>query len=163
MKTVPAFLTTLLLALATTITAQQPDQDFQYSATCAAKNPAVNSAIAAFCYKKDQAGRYSDTIMCPGPRSERGVVKDGIRAKITGNCTPQQWIPGKFCLLQFHYLCATGDAKGLGTGTYGTNACQKWTLEVATPNVPGVLGAFGLGKRAWTEEGEWDSELENEE
>ncbi|KAF2212543.1 hypothetical protein CERZMDRAFT_97041 [Cercospora zeae-maydis SCOH1-5] len=162
MKTLTAFFPTLLLALAATTTAQHPDQDFQYSATCAAKNPAVNSAIAAFCSKKDGAGRYSDTIMCPGPRSERGIVKDGVRAKITGNCAPQQWIPGKFCLLQFHYICATGDANGLGTGTYGTNACQKWTLESATPNVPGVLGAFGIGKRGWAEEGERDLGLENE-
>lgn len=159
MKTLTTLLPTLLFTLAT---AQAPDQDFQYSAACGAKNPAVNQAIAAFCYKKNKAGNYADTITCPGSRSEAGVVKEGIRAKITGNCTPKQWIPGKFCLLQFHYICATGDAKGLGTGTYGTNGCQKWILEEATPNVPDILGAFGLGKRG--EEGEdWELELEGEE
>ncbi|CAK1368084.1 hypothetical protein CB0940_11222 [Cercospora beticola] len=157
MKTLPTLLPTLLLTLTT---AQTPDQDFQYSAACGAKNPAVNQAIAAFCHKKDKAGNYADTITCPGSRSETGVVKEGIRAKITGNCTPKQWVPGKFCLLQFHYICATGDAKGLGTGTYGTNGCQKWTLEEAVPNVPDILGAFGLGKRG---EEEWELELEGEE
>ncbi|USW57605.1 hypothetical protein Slin15195_G109240 [Septoria linicola] len=159
MRTVLTIFTALALTCLTVL-AQQAGQDYQYSQACARKNPAANAAIAAFCNKKID-GRYSDTIMCPGPRSSRGVVKQGVRAKITGNCSPQQWIPGQYCLLQFHYICATGGARGMGSRSYGNGGCQTWTLEWANPGVGALLG---MGKRDDEGvEGEGDGEAEPEE
>ena len=137
---------TLILALVCTAYAQSYASDYQYSQTCAKKNPAVNAAISAFCNKKIN-GVASDTIFCPGPRSNAGVVTGGVRAKITGNCSPPQWIPAQYCLVQFHYICATGGPRGMGSHTYGNNGCQKWTLQFAISGVGAVLGALGVGKR----------------
>jgi hypothetical protein len=40
-------------------------------------------------------------------------VHDGVRARIEATCNPPQWVPGKYCNLQFHYMCAIAEnAKG---------------------------------------------------
>lgn len=117
-----------LAILPTTLAAS----DYQNSLACAGKNPSINAAISKFCNKKSPDGKYINDITVPGTRSAQGISVDGIRIRLTGVCTPKQWVPQQYCLTQLHEMCALSPHnKGFYTRRYGRGGCQIWSIESA--------------------------------
>ena len=83
-------ITTYLTALLSATTLATAASDYQNSLACARKNPSTNAAISKFCNKKGPKGGFINDITVPGTRSAAGVAVDGIRIRLTGNCTPKQ-------------------------------------------------------------------------
>ncbi|KAK4617418.1 uncharacterized protein CLAFUR5_04986 [Fulvia fulva] len=122
------FLTPLFLLITSTLAAS----DYQDSLACAKKNPSTNAAISKFCNKKGPNGGLINDITVPGSRSSRGVSVDGIRIRLTGDCTPKQWVPLQYCQTQLHEMCALSPhKKGFYTRRYGRGGCQIWSIESA--------------------------------
>ncbi|EME39276.1 hypothetical protein DOTSEDRAFT_75112 [Dothistroma septosporum NZE10] len=125
-------LTSLLAYILTMLPTTFAASDYQNSLACAVKNPSTNAAISKFCNKKGPNGGYIDDITVPGSRSAQGIVVDGIRIRLTGDCTPKQWVPQQYCLTQLHEMCALAPSKkGYYKRRYGMGGCQVWSIEAA--------------------------------
>ncbi|GAB7364749.1 hypothetical protein MBLNU230_g5547t1 [Neophaeotheca triangularis] len=118
-------LLTLLLGVLC-LFAMQTDAMMREAQVCARKNPAVVMAIRRFCSKNN--------IVVPSRYAGRGALFAGPRrtavVKITGGCSPPQWVPQKYCYSQFYAMCARGDSDGRRNAQFGRNKCQTWSIWV---------------------------------
>lgn len=114
--------TTEILALA--ITALAAPSLATNAQNCAAKNPNINRAIAAFCNK--------DNLMVPTQYSENGVRVGNVAVSIQGTCKPAQWVPEKYCKSQFYELCASEPLEAYAINRwYG---CQDFVIAAVGPS-----------------------------
>ncbi|KJX97227.1 hypothetical protein TI39_contig522g00005 [Zymoseptoria brevis] len=121
--------TTLLLLTFTTLPILA--DDYQDAVKCAQKDPASNSAIQAFCFKRNAQG-ITDNIHVPSPYASQGrrSTNGKTRASIKGTCNPPQWVPITYCNSQFHQMCAQSPRRnGWDRRNYGRRGCQEWRLE----------------------------------
>lgn len=134
----------LTLALSTSTLAAT---DYENASACAGKNPNTNAAISAFCNIINSSGNYANNMVVPSPYTTNGVAKGGIRVKITGTCSPKQWVPIEYCQPQFHAMCANGGPKdGLAKKQFGRNGCQTWIIEkTGGSRIGGIIAGLGRG------------------
>ena len=101
--------------------------DYENGVTCGQKNPAINTAIQAYC-----KGPGNNDLTVGTTFSRAGMVHDGMQVLVTGpNCPANsRWVPENYCNAQFHYLCANiAGPKGQGEMHFGANGCQTWTIR----------------------------------
>ena len=111
--------------------------DAENKATCKHRFPVIADFIPMFCNKTDNAAgnHLSDTIMVPSDYATNGVEFIGAKMnplaiKVTGTCSPPQWLPRAWCNAQFFDLCAnTNDPRGWNTRQYGSGGCQTFLIE----------------------------------
>lgn len=118
--------TPLLLSLSALALASGPS-DAENIAKCHKRNPDILKAIHDFCNKP--AG---DTIMVPSPYADAGTTVGKAHVSVTGDCKPKQWLPRKWCLLQFHEICGLDmgfSGKGYGAMLQGRDNCQRFNIE----------------------------------
>ena len=66
---------------------------------CSNKDPSVVNAIGKFCQKTN--------MVVPSSYASGGMMGYSghqTRISITGNCSPAQWVPQKYCLSQFYNM-----------------------------------------------------------
>lgn len=116
-------LSLLITAMAATAIAG-PNRD-----KCNKKNDRVGRAIDIFCGNKNIVvpSNYAQNWAHVGT----GGPKD-TKIRITGNCKPPQWVPQKYCKLQFDAMCANSGkgTKGASTKRFGRGGCQYWEIDV---------------------------------
>lgn len=118
----PLLLTLITFSLAAT--------DYQNAIACSRRNPSINTAIDAFCNKKNAQGQLTNDILVPSPYSNAGASHGGVKVSIPGKCDPPQWVPFEWCAPQFHAMCAgMGRATGSVVKIYGRIGCQAFTIE----------------------------------
>lgn len=120
----PTTILTLLLTPLTPLTLAATD--YENSIACAARNPALNTAIQNFCNCRNSNGKFVNNIVIPSPFARRGAtIANNARVRITGKCNPPQWVPLQYCAPQFHAMRAQGVRKR----RFGRNKCQVWSLK----------------------------------
>jgi hypothetical protein len=60
----------------------------------------------------------------PGDLAGRGASKTAVSVKIAGSCAPAQWVPQKYCFIQFYNMCAYR----VRERGYGRDGCQTWGI-----------------------------------
>ncbi|KAF2166542.1 hypothetical protein M409DRAFT_23180 [Zasmidium cellare ATCC 36951] len=119
--------------------------DYTNALACARRNPSINAAISKLCTRRDKAGNLFNKIVVPSPYTSQGATVDGVRVRITGTCSPPQWVPLQYCGAQFHGICAGGGS----VGRFGRSGCQVWRIErVDGGRVAGLVGEVveGMGR-----------------
>lgn len=107
--------TPFALLLAISSLAAADNQQF-----CSTHHPFIYGAINQFCSKTD--------MVVPSKYATDGVkASNGAYVKITGNCSPAQWVPSYWCTEQLLQVCAQTD--GQGSQRFGRNGCQTFTTS----------------------------------
>lgn len=138
--------TTILALLLTLAASASAATDFQNAIKCGKNFSKVNQAIEKFCSKKNKNGKIANDLVVPSKYANEGVTTwgiqgNGIKVKISGNCTPAQWIPHKWCMAQFHALCAELVVGCLNFEKYGKGGCQTFEITIMKPQTGAYRGS----------------------
>ncbi|KAK5113786.1 hypothetical protein LTR62_003170 [Meristemomyces frigidus] len=91
---------------------------------CGKRSPTVVNAIGKFC--------QNPSIVVPSTQADNGGsgYSENTKVKITGTCSPPQWVPTYWCMQQFYDVCATSEDPTTGSGGahYGNNGCQYFQI-----------------------------------
>lgn len=119
MKLTTASLPLVLLGMVT-LPVTSADDEANWKA-CEKTNNNILVAIRDFCNKPS-----GDTIMVPSTYASNGAVYGDAKVYVTGKCEPAQWLPSKYCQLQFRQVCAEA---GYGAEDFGDKGCQRFIIE----------------------------------
>lgn len=97
------------------------------------KNTNIVRPLQYHVARKQASMLIGNRQVVPGPVAGRGgsggPKGQSAFIKIAGKCSPPQWVPQKYCLQQFFYMCWKGNSRGSMEKVYGRKQCQSWLIS----------------------------------
>ncbi|KAK5172969.1 uncharacterized protein LTR77_003091 [Saxophila tyrrhenica] len=95
---------------------------------CHNDKPAIANAIGHFCKFGGLNNHVPRAWSIYGSHSDPDKFDRKAYVAIRGSCSPQEWVPRKYCYLQFYKMCVQFPGAGAGVRSFGTNGCQSWQI-----------------------------------